>query len=75
MPILLEVGHRTARRIDRQVSKVGAAQPLELGVKVREVAPLQQRIVGEINAGRHILRAEGHLFRLGKEIVHHTVQH
>src|SRR5690606_24496620 len=54
--------------------KVGPAQARELRVQVREQAALQQRIVGEINARRHIGRAEGDLLGLGKKVVRPAVQ-
>jgi hypothetical protein len=36
---------------------------------------LQQRVIGEVDAGRNILRHEGDLLGLGKEIVGVAVQH
>jgi len=75
VPILLEMRHRAFRRIDRDVREVGAAQPLDLRVEVREVAPLQQRIVREVDAGRHVLRHESDLLGLREEVVDDTVEH
>ena len=48
--VLLEVGDRALRRVDRDVREVRAAEPLELRVEVGEVAALQQRVVGEVDA-------------------------
>ena len=73
--VLLEVGERALRRVDRQVGEVRAAEPLELGVEVREVAALQQRVVGEVDAGHDVLRAERDLLGLGEEVVDHAVEH
>ena len=75
VPVLLEVGDRTLRRVDRQVGEVRPAETLELGVEVGEVAPLQQRIVGEVDAGDDVLRAERHLLGLGEEVVDGLVEH
>ena len=55
--------------------EVRAAEPLQLRVEIGEVAALQQRVVREVDAGRHILRHERDLFGLGKEIVGHPVKH
>ena len=73
--VLLEMRERALGRVDRQVREVGAAQPLYLGVEIGEVAALQQRIVGEVDAGRHVLGHERDLLGLGKEVVRHAVQH
>src|SRR3546814_14340947 len=48
---------------------------LDLGVEVREVAPLKQRVIAEVDAGRHILRAERHLFGFSEEVVDDAVEH
>ena len=69
MPVLLEMRHRAFGRIDRDMGEVRTAQPLDLGVEIGKVAPLQQRIVREIDARRHILGAESNLLGLGEEIV------
>jgi hypothetical protein len=66
MSILLEMGKRTARSIDGDMREVGTTKPFYLGVEVRKVAPLQQRVVAEIDPGRHILGAERHLLGLGE---------
>ncbi len=66
---------RALRRVDRQLREVRAAQPLQLRVEVREVAALQQRVVGEVDAGHDVLRAERHLLGLGEEVVDRAVEH
>ncbi len=66
--VLLEVVHRAARGVDRDVGEVRPAQPLKLGVEVGEVAALQQGVVAEADAGDDILGAERHLFGLGEEV-------
>ena len=73
--VLLEMLERAARGVDRKMGEVRPAEPLDLGVEVGKVATLQQRVIGEVNAGHDVGGAKGHLFRLGKEIVHHPVQH
>ena len=57
------------RGIDRDVGEVRAAEPLQLGVEVGEVPPLQQRVVGEVDARHDVLGAEGDLLGLGEEVV------
>ncbi len=56
------------------MGEVGPAETLELGIEIGEVAALQQRVVGEINARRHVLDHEGDLLGLGKEIVGHSIE-
>ena len=75
MSVLLKVVKRALGRIDRNVSKVRAAQPLELSIEIRKVAALQQRIIAEIDARHNIVRAECNLFGLGEEIVNAAVEH
>ena len=38
--VLLEVHHRAARRVDRDVGEVGSTESLQLGVEVGEVTPV-----------------------------------
>ena len=75
VPVLLEVSHRALGRVDRNVGEVGRTQPFHLRVEVGEVAPLQQRIVAEVDARRDILSAEGDLLGLGEEVVDRPVEH
>jgi len=72
--VLLEIVERTLRCIDRQVGEVRPAETLQLRVEIGEIAALQQRIVGEVDAGRHILRHERDLLGLREEIVRHSVE-
>jgi hypothetical protein len=55
--LALEIVHRAARLINRELGEVGAAEALQLRVEVGEVAPLQQRIVREVDA-RHNVRVQ-----------------
>jgi len=73
--VLLEMCEWTLRRVDRQLGKVGAAQPFELRIEVREITALQEGVVTEIDAGHNVLRAEGDLFGLGEEIVDTPIKH
>ena len=75
VPVLLEVVDRAARRVDRDMGEVGSAEPLQLGVEIGEVPALQQRIVGEVDAGDDVLGAEGDLLGFGEEVVDHAVEH
>src|SRR3546814_9097930 len=61
VPVLLKMMERAARRVHRQLREVRAAGPFELGVGIREVAPLEQRVVREVDARHAVLRAEGDL--------------
>ena len=56
-------------------AKFGRAQALELGIEIGEIAPLQQRIVGELDAGHDVLRHERHLLGFGEEVLRHAVEH
>ena len=69
MAVLLEVHHRTARGIDRQVGEVRAAEPLQLGIEIGEVAAVQQRVVTEVDARHDVLRAISDLLGFGEEVV------
>ncbi len=75
MSVLLKMSKRAFGSVDRNVREIRASNRLELGVEVGEVAALEQGIVGEVDSGRNILRHEGDLFRLCKEIVGHAVEH
>lgn len=75
MTVLLKMREGTFRRIDRQMSEVRPAQTLQLRVEIEKVAALEQRIVGKIDARRHVLGHERNLLGLGEEIVGHTVEH
>ena len=75
MAVLLERRERALRRVDGQEREVGASEPLQLRVEIGEVAALQQRVVGEIDAGNDVLRAERDLFGLREEVVDDAVEH
>ena len=55
--------------------EVGTAQALELRIEIGEIAALQQRVVGEIDARRHVLGHERDLFGFGEEIVWHAIEY
>ena len=74
VPVLLEMSKRTFGCVDRDVREVRAAEPLQLRVEVGEVAALKQRVVGEVDARRHVLRHERNLLGLGEEIVGHAIE-
>ena len=59
--------------VDGQLLPVGA-ETAELSVGVREVAALQQRVVGEANTGDDVTSAEGDLLGLGEVLVDVAVQ-
>ncbi|VTZ63650.1 conserved hypothetical protein [Sinorhizobium medicae] len=73
--VLLKVMEGTFRRVDRKVGEIRAAEPLQLGVQIGEVASLQQWIVAEVDAGRDVLRHEGDLLGFGEEILRHAIEH
>ena len=73
--VLLEVSNGALRRVDGKVREVRSAEALQLGVEIGEVAALEQRIVGEVNAGDDVLGAEGNLLGLGEEVVDRAVEH
>src|SRR4029077_6876893 len=74
VPVLLKIMEGTLGRVDRNVREVGTAETFELGIEVGEVTSLKQRIVGKIDAGHNVLRAERDLFGLAKEIVHTAIE-
>ena len=59
---------RCVRPVDRQLVEVRAAQPGQLGVDVGEQPHLEQRVVGDVDAGHEVADVEGHLLRLGEEV-------
>lgn len=56
--VTLVVVHVGDRAVDRQLGEVRPAQADQLGVEIGEVAPLQQRVVAEVDAGDHVRRVE-----------------
>jgi hypothetical protein len=73
-PVALIVVERRHRPVDRDLVEVGAAEARELGVGVREQAPLQQRIVREVDTGHHVAGMECHLLGLREEAIRVPVQ-
>ena len=55
--------------------KFGPPKPLDLRVEIRKVSALQQRVVGEIDAGDDVLRAERDLLGFGEEVVDAAIEH
>ncbi len=66
--VALHVVDRHVGPVDGQLVEVGAAQPGELGVQVGEQAALQQRVVGDVDAGDQVADVEGDLLGLGEEV-------
>src|SRR5690606_26968761 len=60
---------------DRQVCEVRAPEPPYLSIEVREVAPLQDRVVAELDTRHDVLRAECDLLRLRERILHVAIDH
>src|SRR6202020_492144 len=73
--IALQIPHRTAGAVDRQLMKIRAAEPADLGVRVGKQTPLQERVVGEIDSRHHVTRMERSLLRFGKEVDRVAVEH
>ena len=63
-----DVVDRRVRAVDRQLVEVRAAEPGELGVEVGEQPRLQQRVVGDVDAGHEVADVEGDLLGLGEEV-------
>jgi hypothetical protein len=75
VPVALVVVHGCHRPIDRDLVEIGPAEANELGVGVREQAPLKEWIIGEIDARDEVPRVKGDLFRLREEVVGVSVEH
>lgn len=56
--VAVVVVNRHNGAVDRQLLKVGAAVAVQLRVEVREDAPLQQRILGEVYAADDVAGLE-----------------
>ena len=52
--VALVVGDAASGPVDRQLGEVRAAEPDELGVDVRELPRLEQRVIGEVDARHHV---------------------
>jgi len=72
--VTLVVLHRRERRNDRDFVEARSTEARDLRVDVRMDAARQQRIVGEVDAGHHVCRAERHLLGLGEEIVRIAIE-
>jgi hypothetical protein len=55
--------------------EVRAAEPADLSVGVGKQTPLQERVVGEIDARNHVTRMERGLLGFGKEVDRVAVEH
>src|SRR5690348_9252091 len=75
MPVLLKMREGALWRIDWDMREVWATKPFELRIEVGEIASLKKRVIRKINPGHDVLRAEGDLFGLGKEIVDAPIEH
>ena len=73
--VALVVVHLRDRRVDRDLVEVRPAEARDLRVDVRVDAPREQRIVGEVDAGHDVRRAERDLLGLGEEVVGVAVEH
>jgi hypothetical protein len=58
----------SVRHVDGELLKVGAAVAVQLGVEVREKAPLQQRVLGKVDAAHDVAGLEHDLLRLGEVV-------
>ncbi len=67
--VLLEIADRAFGCVDRDMREVGAAEALELGIEIGEIAALEQRVLAEVHARKDILGEEGDLLGLGEEII------
>ena len=59
---------RRVRAVDRQLVEVRSAEPRQLGVDVGEEPHLEQRVVGDVDAGHEVADVEGDLLGLGEEV-------
>ena len=73
-PVALEIVIRAGWTVDGDFMEVRPTQAANLRVGVREEAPLQQRIVAEINARYDMPGMKGRLFVFGKEVVRIAVE-
>ncbi|MNH14622.1 hypothetical protein D3C77_368800 [compost metagenome] len=73
--VTLAVMVRRQRAVDRNLVEVRTAKSADLRIGVGEQAPLQQRVVGKVDAGDDMPRAKGNLLGFSKEIVRIAVEH
>ena len=74
LAVALVGGDGALRTVDGQLQIVGT-HAVSLRVGIREGAPLQQLVVGEIQAVHHHARAEGDLLHFGEVVLRVSVQH
>ena len=67
--ITLMVVHGRYRPVDRNLVEVRATQANQLRIGIGEQTTLQQRIIGEVDAGHNVAGVKGHLLGLGKKVV------
>ena len=68
LTIAVRIHDRTDWAVDWQLLPVDA-QPSDLSVKVREVPPLQERVIAKADTWDNMTSAERHLFRLREELI------
>src|ERR1700678_1243805 len=57
------------------MSEGRASQPFDLSIQIGKITTLEERIIAEVDPRHDVLGTECHLFGLGEEIVHATVEH
>ena len=62
-------------RLIVELVEVRPAEPLQLGIGVREDPALEQRIVGELDAGHEVTGVERGLLGLGEEVIGPAIEH
>ena len=72
--VALVVGERADGPVYGQFGEVGTAESAELGVEIGEVAPLQERVVGEVDTGHDVGGVEGDLLGFGEVVVRVTIE-
>ena len=66
VPVIVADGNK--RPVDGQLLKVGAAVTVDLGVEIGEETPLQQRILGKVDAADDVAGLEHDLLDLGEVV-------
>jgi hypothetical protein len=73
--VALVGAHLGDRPVHRDLREIRTPEPDQLGAQVGEVAHLEQRVIGEVDAGNDVGGVECHLFGLGEEVVRIAVEH
>src|SRR5580704_16853601 len=73
--VALQIAHRTARAVYRQLVKIGTPKSADLRVGIREQSTLQKRIIGEVDARNQVAGMERGLLGLCKEIDRVSIEH